>query len=83
MKGIVKFFSAKGWGIISGEDGEDYFCHHSNISSDEKFKYLETGEAITFDVQKQERPLFKRDKAVNIKLLPTTTDEVKVGQKDN
>ena len=32
MQGKVKWFdNKKGYGYITGEDGKDYFVHHSNI----------------------------------------------------
>lgn len=38
--GTVKWFSAKkGYGFVTGEDGEDYFAHFSQIKM-EGFKML-------------------------------------------
>ena len=49
-KGTVKWFNAeKGYGFITGEDGNDVFVHFSAIQS-EGFKTLEEGQAVEFDV---------------------------------
>ena len=49
-KGTVKWFNAeKGYGFITGEDGNDVFVHFSAIQAD-GFKTLEEGQAVEFDV---------------------------------
>ena len=54
-QGTVKWFNAdKGFGFITGEDGNDVFAHFSAIQGD-GFKTLEEGQAVTFDVEDSDR----------------------------
>lgn len=49
-KGTVKWFNAeKGYGFITGEDGADVFVHFSAIQG-EGFKFLDEGQAVTYDL---------------------------------
>lgn len=51
LLGNVKWFNEKkGFGFISGEDGQDYFLHFSKINK-EGFKTVAEGEAVSFDVE--------------------------------
>lgn len=53
--GTVKWFNAeKGFGFITGEDGNDVFVHFSAIQG-EGFKTLEEGQSVTFDVEQGAR----------------------------
>jgi CspA family cold shock protein len=62
-QGTVKWFNdTKGFGFITGDDGQDVFVHHSAIVG-EGHKTLREGERVEFDVQ--EGP--KGPKAVNVK----------------
>lgn len=48
--GTVKWFrNEKGYGFITGEDGEDVFVHFSAIEMD-GYKTLEEGQKVTFEV---------------------------------
>jgi CspA family cold shock protein len=48
--GTVKWFdSAKGFGFITSDEGNDVFVHFSAISSN-GFKTLEEGQKVTFEV---------------------------------
>lgn len=50
MEGTVKWFNAeKGYGFITGADGNDVFAHYSQIQK-EGYKTLAEGEKVTFDV---------------------------------
>lgn len=58
MKGLVKWFnSAKGYGFITydeGEDKKDVFVHFSAIQGD-GYKTLDDGQAVTFDLEENEK----------------------------
>ncbi len=50
MEGKVKWFdSAKGFGFIETEEGNDVFVHYTGIA-DEGFRTLEEGQDVTFEV---------------------------------
>ena len=55
IKGQVKWFDAKkGFGFISGPDGEDVFLHYSHIQSD-GFKVVKDGEWVEYEIEKGDR----------------------------
>lgn len=62
-KGTVKFFSEKGFGFITGEDGVDYFAHFTCIQK-EGFKSLADGEEVEFLVEMD--PQSGKPRATNI-----------------
>jgi len=64
MKGTVKWFdSSKGYGFITGENGQDVFDHFSAIQMD-GFKTLKEGDKVEFDIQNGQ----KGPQAANVKL---------------
>ena len=63
MKGVTKWFN-KGYGFITGEDGQDYFCHWKDISG-EGFRSLVENQPVEFDPEMSEKGL----KAKNVKKI--------------
>jgi len=52
MNGTVKWFNAeKGFGFVTGEDGNDAFAHFKQIKTN-GFKSLEEGQKVSYDVVK-------------------------------
>ncbi|MBT4648004.1 cold shock domain-containing protein [archaeon] len=53
MEGKVKWFNPqKGFGFIEGEDGSDYFVHHSQLPEG---VMLNEGDEVTFEGTENER----------------------------
>jgi CspA family cold shock protein len=64
MDGKVKRFNElRGYGFITGEDGEDYFFHYSMIISD-GFKTLNVDDQVAFTP----KITFKGLQAIDVKL---------------
>ena len=65
QQGTVKWFNdSKGFGFVTGDDGNDAFVHHSAIRG-EGFKSLAEGDTVSFDVE--EGP--KGPRAINVEKL--------------
>ena len=65
MEGTVKWFNEKkGFGFLSGEDGNDYFVHHSNIIGD-GFRTLAENSKVTFEIEETD----KGKNAIHVKKL--------------
>lgn len=65
MKGTVKWFdSAKGYGFITSETGEDVFVHYSGINKD-GFKGLEQNQQVEYEVGEGK----KGPQAVNVTVV--------------
>lgn len=61
MKGKVKFFNqTKGFGFITGEDGNDYFVHQTGLK--EGVVLREEGTPVKFETEEGD----KGPKAVNV-----------------
>ncbi|TVR72116.1 MAG: cold-shock protein [Marinilabiliales bacterium] len=55
MKGKVKWFdSAKGYGFIQTEEGNDVFVHYTGIER-EGFRVLEEGQEVEFEISEGKR----------------------------
>ncbi|MFA5553438.1 MAG: cold-shock protein [Phycisphaerae bacterium] len=67
-QGNVKWFNPrKGYGFISGENGQDIFVHYANIVGD-GYKTLNEGQPVTFDIVEGEKGL----RAENV--IPQSTE---------
>tara|TARA_B100000287_G_scaffold178021_1_gene168098 strand:- start:614 stop:826 length:213 start_codon:yes stop_codon:yes gene_type:complete len=65
IRGVVKEYDRlKGFGFISGDDGEDYFVHVSGLREYLKGKGLRGGQKVSFDIDRD----IKGDKAVNVRV---------------
>lgn len=64
--GTVKWYNnKKGYGFISGNDGEDVFVHHSQIKEEGNEKSLHEGENITYDTVTSDKGL----QAINVQRM--------------
>ncbi|MBM7558650.1 cold shock domain-containing protein [Marinitoga litoralis] len=62
MRGKVKWFDAKkGFGFISGDDGNDVFVHFTALTMD-GFRTLEEGQDVEYEIQENSKGL----QAVNV-----------------
>ena len=62
MTGKVKWFNAaKGYGFITGDDGNEVFVHFSSILSD-GYKSLDDGQDVEYEVNDGE----KGPQAINV-----------------
>ena len=65
MTGKVKWFNAaKGYGVITGDDGKEVFVHFSAIVAD-GYKTLDEGQAVEYEVNDGD----KGPQAVNVTKL--------------
>ena len=62
MKGKVKFFNEmKGFGFIEGDDGKEYFVHHTSLQNG---IHIRESDPVSFDVEDGDRG----PKAVNVSM---------------
>jgi CspA family cold shock protein len=61
--GKVKWFnSEKGFGFITGDNGQDYFVHFRSIVGD-GYRTLDEGQPVEFEIQETDKGM----QAVNVK----------------
>ena len=64
-KGTVKWFNVrKGYGFITGEDGNDVFVHYSDLAMD-GFKKLVDGQKVSYETKEGKNGL----QAANVVVL--------------
>ena len=78
MTGLVAQFGTKGYGFITGDDGEKYFVHQKNIYNKSR---LRPDTRVKFKVENSEKGLV----AIDVKLekiaeesIPLTDNDIKV-----
>ncbi len=65
QSGTVKWFNAsKGYGFISGEDGQEYFVHYSEINST-GYRSLQEGQKVQFAPMQGDKGLQAHDVSVD------------------
>ena len=67
MTGIVAQFGTKGYGFITGDDGEKYFVHQKNVYNKSR---LRTDTRVKYRVETSEKGLV----AVDVKLEKLSTE---------
>jgi len=69
MEGTVKWFSGrKGFGFIQGEDGKDYFVHHTALPQGAR---INEGDKVSFEPTSTD----KGDQAQKVKLLEKSSSK--------
>jgi CspA family cold shock protein len=63
-RGVVKEYDReRGFGFITGEDGDDYFVHVSGLRPQLQQRGLRPGQRVLFDVDFD----MKGDRAINVR----------------
>jgi len=68
VNGVVAQFGTKGYGFITGDDGEKYFVHQKNIYNKSR---LQADTRVTFNAEDSEKGMV----AVNVELEKTSNTE--------
>ena len=68
--GTIKFYvHAKGWGIITATDGQEYYFHCSNLNTKiEKLKPLAQGKKVSFETKFMAKKNELQEQTVAIKI---------------
>jgi len=77
MTGIVAQFGSKGYGFITGDDGEKYFVHQKNIYNKSR---LRTDTRVKYKVETSEKGLVAVDvklEKLSEKSKPLTDNDIK------
>ena len=77
MTGIVAQFGTKGYGFITGDDGEKYFVHQKNIYNKSR---LRTDTRVKYRVETSEKGLVAVDvklEKLSEKSRPLTDNDIK------
>jgi len=77
MKGIVAQFGTKGYGFITGDDGEKYFVHQKNVYNKSR---LRADTRVKFRVETSEKGLVAVDvklEKLSDKSKPLTDNDIK------
>ena len=77
MTGIVAQFGTKGYGFITGDDGEKYFVHQKNIYNKSR---LSTNTRVKYKVETSEKGLVAVDvklEKLSEKSKPLTDNDIK------
>ena len=66
MNGIVKEYDKhRGYGFITGDDGQDYFVHAYGLGPKLKSSGINSSQRVAFDIDFD----MKGDKAINVRPL--------------
>lgn len=58
MTGTIRTLRTdKGFGFITGEDGQEYFMHRSVVRGGPVFEQLREGQSVTFDASRGDKGL--------------------------
>jgi cold shock protein len=52
---VKKVVSERGFGFITGEDGQEYFFHRSGLNSALSFESLAANQRVSFEVQSSDK----------------------------
>ena len=52
---IKKVVSERGFGFITGENGQEYFFHRDGLEPTANFDALTGGERVTFDIESSQK----------------------------